>query len=214
MGVISAGTTMLDGGALDSGIPAGAMTLIKTITASTASTVSFVDGASSVVFDDTYKSYVFKMIDIHPSHDLGRFEFQVSTNTGSGYGISSTTTAWEATNKEGAGTALRYLGGDNDNSNSTDYINIGYNNGADNDQCMAGQLEIYNPASTTFVKNFQCKVNNYEYSNNSMHFHGSGYFNTTSAIDAIQFRMRYWNSGSGSYASSTINGIIKMYGIK
>ena len=47
-----------------------------------------------------------------------------------------------------------------------------------------------------------------------MHFHGSGYFNTTSAIDAIQFRMRYWNSGSGSYASSTINGIIKMYGIK
>ena len=34
MGVISNGTTLLDAGAIDSGIPTGAMTLIKTITAS------------------------------------------------------------------------------------------------------------------------------------------------------------------------------------
>ena len=34
MGVISNGTTLLDAGALDSGIATGAMTLIKTLTAS------------------------------------------------------------------------------------------------------------------------------------------------------------------------------------
>ena len=55
MGVISNGTTLLDAGALDSGVPTGAMTLIKTLTASGASTLSFVHGASSVVLDSTYK---------------------------------------------------------------------------------------------------------------------------------------------------------------
>ena len=64
MGVISNGTTLLDAGAIDSGIPTGAMTLIKTLTASSSGTLSFVDGASSVVLDDTYDSYVFKFINI------------------------------------------------------------------------------------------------------------------------------------------------------
>ena len=64
MGVISNGTTLLDAGAIDSGIATGDMTLIKTLTASSSSTLSFVHGASSVVFDGTYKEYVFKFIDI------------------------------------------------------------------------------------------------------------------------------------------------------
>ena len=67
MGVISNGTTLLDAGALDSGVATGAMTLIKTLTASSsAQLLSFVDGASDVVFDGTYKEYVFKFINIHP----------------------------------------------------------------------------------------------------------------------------------------------------
>ena len=64
MGVISNGTTLLDAGALDSGVATGAMTLIKTLTlGSAAASISFVDGASNVVFDGTYKEYVFKFID-------------------------------------------------------------------------------------------------------------------------------------------------------
>ena len=62
MGVISNGTTLLDAGALDSGVATGAMTLIKTLTASSSGTLSFVHGASSVVLDGTYKKYVFKYI--------------------------------------------------------------------------------------------------------------------------------------------------------
>ena len=46
MGVISNGTTLLDAGALDSGVATGAMTLIKTLTASSSATLSFVHGAS------------------------------------------------------------------------------------------------------------------------------------------------------------------------
>ena len=53
--------------ALPASVPTGALTLIKSITASSSASISFVDGASDVVFDDTYKSYVFKFIDIHPA---------------------------------------------------------------------------------------------------------------------------------------------------
>ena len=66
MGVISNGTTLLDAGALDSGVATGAMTLIKTLTASSSGTLSFVHGASSVVFDGTYKEYIFKFIRYSP----------------------------------------------------------------------------------------------------------------------------------------------------
>ena len=61
MGLISNGTTLLDAGAIDSGVATGAMTLIKTLTASSSGTLSFVDGASSVVLDGTYKEYIFKI---------------------------------------------------------------------------------------------------------------------------------------------------------
>ena len=57
MAVISNGTTLLDAGALS--VASGSMTLIKTLTASSSATLSFVHGASDVVFDGTYKEYVF-----------------------------------------------------------------------------------------------------------------------------------------------------------
>ena len=48
-------------------IPSGAMTLIKSQTASSASTLSFVHGTSDVVLNNTYPIYLFKLINIHPS---------------------------------------------------------------------------------------------------------------------------------------------------
>ena len=45
----------------------GSMILIKTLTASTSSTLSFVDGSSSVVLDNTYPVYLFKFINCHHS---------------------------------------------------------------------------------------------------------------------------------------------------
>ena len=56
MAVISNGTTLIDAGALDSGVPTGSMKLIKSITASSDSTISFVNGASSVVLELTMRS--------------------------------------------------------------------------------------------------------------------------------------------------------------
>ena len=63
----------------------GAMTLIKTLTASSSSTVSFVHGSSDVVLDSTYPVYLFKFINMHPSVDNHIFEFQGNASGGSGY---------------------------------------------------------------------------------------------------------------------------------
>ena len=77
------------------GFPAGAMTLIKTLTASSSSTLSFVDGSSDVVLDSTYPIYVFKFINIHPASD--GVEFTVNfRDGGSAYDATKTTSLFIA----------------------------------------------------------------------------------------------------------------------
>ena len=73
----------------------------------------------------------------------------------------------------------------------------------DNDFNCSGTLQIFNPNSTTFVKHFisNCNGNNANYSQNEF---SAGYFNTTSAVDAIRFQFSSGNIDSG---------IIKLYGI-
>jgi hypothetical protein len=212
MGVISNGTTLLDAGVIDSGIPTGAMTLIKTITLSSAAgTVSFVDGTSSVVLDDTYDSYVFKFFDIHPSTDISQFSFNMSVDTGSNYNVAKTTTAYRAYHSEDdAEKALAYFAG-MDLAQGTGFQPITYYSGIQNDSSNTGTLTLYNPSSTTFVKHFICTTN--EMSRQGVgsnppliqNYFTSGYGNTTSAVDAIQFKFHQGNVDTGT---------IKMYGIK
>jgi len=206
MGLISNGTTLLDAGAIDSGVPTGSMVLIKTLTASGSSTLSFVDGASSVVLDNTYKQYIFKFINIHPS-GTNRFQFNGSSDSGSNYNVTKTTTIFTSQHSEsGAETAsLLYQGGD-DLAQGTGFQDLmAYGNqDADNDHSLNGTLHLFDPSNTTFAKNFfassQGNIDT-NYSNNGFI---AGYFNTTSAIDAIRFQM----------TSGTFDGIIKLYGIK
>ena len=208
MGVISNGTTLLDSGSLSSGL-SGSMTLIKTLTASSSSTLSFVHGASSVVLDGTYKEYVFKYINIHPSADYNNyFVFQASTNSGSGYGVTVTNTAFRAYHNEaGSQTGLSYLDG-YDQAQSTDFIRLCEDTSAANaDENLCGEVRIFNPADTTFVKHYigtsqtaTAKVGQVY----TLHWFGGGYFNTTSAINAFQFKFNSGNIDSGT---------IKLYGI-
>ena len=199
MGLISNGTTLLDAGALDSGVATGAMTLISTQTASSSSTISF---ASSI--DSTYKEYIFKYTDIHPATDGANF--QVNFRDGStAYDATKTTTVFLANhNEDDSGTVLEYKAS-NDLAQSTSFQNLAESAGADNDQCVSGYLCLYNPSSTTFVKHFISETNNADSGNNSQIFYVSGYNNTTAAIDGVQFKFSSGNIDSGT---------IKMYGIK
>jgi hypothetical protein len=206
MGVISNGTTLLDAGALDSGVPAGSMTLIKTLTASGSSTLNFVNGASSVVFDGTYKQYLIKYINIHASVNETWFQFQGSIDGGSNYNVATTSTVFVAHNRESGGNqGLNYYDG-RDNANGTDYTYLaGWEQGIDNDQATSGSIKIFNPADTTFVKHFTSNCNIAHPSDFTANSYAAGYFNTTSAINAISFRMTSGNIDTGT---------IKLYGVK
>ena len=206
MGVISNGTTLLDAGAIDSGVPTGAMTLIKTLTASGSSTLSFVHSASSVVLDGTYKEYIFKFINIHPS-GTNRFQFNGSIDAGSNYNVVKTTTNFTSQHDEDEGetASLLYQGGD-DLAQSTGFQDLmSYGNmDDDNDHSLNGTLHLFDPASTTFVKHFIATTQGNIDSNYSNNGFIAGYFNNTNDVDAIRFQM----------TSGTFDGIIKLYGIK
>ena len=184
---------------LPASISGGAMTLISTQTASSSSTISFTSG-----IDDTYDSYVFKFYDIHPATDTVNFKFQGSTNTGSSYGVTATTTFFAAYHDEAdSQSALAYQTG-LDIAQGTGFIDLGGDTGNDNDECLAGTLQLFNPSSTTFVKHFISRLNVSNHNPMSVDAYVAGYFNTTSAIDAIQFKFDSGNIDSG---------VIKLYGV-
>ena len=185
-------------------IPSGAMTLIKTLTASSSGTLSFVDGSDGVTLDATYPIYVFKFYDIHPATD-GQF-FQVNfRDGGSSYDATKTTTYFRAIHNEAGNDAeLGYRTGQ-DLAQSTNPQYITWRVGNDNDQSCSGTLTIFNPSNTTFVKHFISTSNTYSDDNYTYNIFVAGYNNVSSAIDGVQF----------SFASGNIDsGKIKLYGIK
>jgi len=205
MGLISAGTTLLDAGALDSGVATGAMTLIKTITSSNVSDISFVHGTSNVVFDSTYKEYCFKIINMNPATD--NHIFQVGfRDGGSNYDAVKTSSAHRAiVHENGTSAALAYVPND-DLDQSTDYQRLANGVGNAADESLCGVLCISEPSSTTFVKHFwaRCQFNEAAAAQGTTDHYVGGYCNTTTAIDGVQFKM----------ASGNFDATIKLYGIK
>ena len=198
MALISNGTTVFDAGAMASGF-GGSMTFIKKLTASSSSTLSFVNGASGVVLDNTYKEYVFTFKNIHPASDGNRFLFQSSTDTGSSYGVTITSTFFKAFHNEADSSSGVSYDGNNDLAQSTNFqqLNLDADLGADNDQSLCGTLQIFNPSSTTFVKHFIATTNFNHSGDYTIQCFIAGYFNTTSAIDGMQFKMNSGNIDAG-----------------
>ena len=190
-----------------SAIPGAAKSLIhiKTLTASSSSTLSFVNGSSDVVLDSTYPIYKFVYTNMHPSGDGEGLKFQASTNTGSSYGVSCTNTAFRSQHNEADSTAALDYDTGNDLANGTGFFIIAAGTGNDNDQSNSGELTLFNPSSTTFVKHYLATSNANEDGDASKQYLCAGYFNTTSAIDAVQFKF-----GSGNIDAGTI----KLYGLK
>ena len=193
-------------------VSSGSVKFIKKITASSDATISFVHGSSSVVFDSTYKEYLFTFKNIHPAANACDFLFQFSTDSGSSYGVSMTTSCFQAYHQEDDNPAnLNFRTGSvNSLANSTNFQSISTADGIgnDNDQCLDGFLRIYNPADTTFVKHFMANATHYTNDNASMHTFVQGYINSTSAVNGIQFKMN-----NGSSDQNTDKGDICLYGI-
>ena len=204
MGLISNGTSIFDAGSMAAGL-GSSMKFIKKLTASSSATLSFVDGTSDVVLDDTYKEYLFTFNNIHPATDSAEFQFNLSVDSGSNYNVTKTSTYFYAYHYEdGSSTSLTY-NTSGDLAQSTAFQDIAVNVGSDNDQCTSGYLHLFNPSSTTFVKHWISKMNNAHSGDLMINPHTAGYGNTTSAVDAIQFKMDSGNIDAGDICLYGIN---------
>ena len=176
----------------------GSMTFIKKLTASSSSTLSFVDGASSVVLDNTYKEYLFTFKSIHPQTDNVGFMFNLSIDGGSNYNVTKTSTAFRAFHSEGGGDGVLRYETTSDLAQSTAFQDLTReDSGNDNDECTSGYLHLFNPSSTTFVKHFIVNTNSTHEADLSHQNFVAGYGNTTSAVDAVQFKFSSGNIDAG-----------------
>ena len=191
-------------------VSGGSFTFIKKLTASSSATLSFVDGASDVVLDSTYKEYVFTFNNMHPQTDEDYLSFNLSVDTGSNYNVTKTSSFFRAYHYENdSAAAVAYETG-YDQAQSTAFqalVEAGISN--DNDASLSGTLQLFNPSSTTFVKHFIANAHALRGSGTpapiAINNFIAGYGNTTSAVDAVQFKMESGNIDAGD---------ICLYGIK
>jgi hypothetical protein len=175
----------------------GNLVHIQSQTASNSASISFTTGINS-----TYKEYQFYFIDIHPRTDDVNFTFNLSTDSGSNYNVTKTTTAFLSYhNESGTDSGLAYT--NFSLAQSTSYQVLSNNIGSGADETCVGSMSLFNPSSTIYVKHFITSMNRYFYDNYSANVFVAGYGNTTSAINAMDFKM----------SSGNFDGTIAMFGV-
>ena len=185
--------------ALNAAIATGNMVLISSQTASASASISFTTG-----IDSTYKEYQFWFINIHPATDETEFQFNMSTDSGSNYNVTKTSTSFRSWHDEADTVTNLSYQTSWDLAQSTAFQNISVGLGSDADQNYSGTLTLFNPASTTYVKHFLIDGNTTYAADYSIRDFFAGYGNTTSAVNAVQFKM----------SSGNFDGNILLFGIK
>lgn len=175
----------------------GIPVLLSTTTATNSANVAITSNITSA-----YNEYVFVFTDVNPVTDSQTLTFNVSIDGGSNYNVAKTTTFWRAQNN-GSSNALGYQTS-LDLANSTAYQPISADLGNGSDESTAGILHVFDPASTTYVKHFNSRFNCHHASNYTNDMFAAGFIDSTSAINAVNFKM----------ASGNFDGVIQMYGIK
>ena len=170
----------------------GGLVFISRSTASSSASLSITSG-----IDSTYKEYIFLFNSIHPATDGANIQFQGSTNGGSSYGVNITSSYFQA-QANASEVALEYDGGQ-DLAQSTNFQTIlAKEPGNGNDESVSGILHLFDPSNTTFVKHFLSVGNCQDTEAMSRQGFTGGYLNTTSAINAVQFKMSSGNIDSGT----------------
>ena len=205
MAIISNGTTILDAGSFSVGL--GALTFIKDVTVSGASNATILHGSSSVVFDSTYPVYLIKYINVFSS--TGQNIAMNFTTNGTDWNLNQVTTAWVSEHSENDSDVARMDYSESyDKADSTDQVVFNINKGGlenASDASASGEMYIFNPSSTTFVKHFISRANSLsEYPGSTDNF-VCGYANTTSAVTGVRFHV---------VSSGTLSGTFLLYGLK
>jgi hypothetical protein len=178
------------------------LTFISSQTASTSSSIDFTSG-----IDGTYNEYLFTMVNFKPVTDEKRLCFQVDTGTATTYGQTITSLAFSAAqNLAGSWSLLEYNASD-DQAQGTALQHISYSGESNSfpDMSVSGQLTLYDPSSSTFVKHFMSR-SNVKYTGNgadnqtySIELYTAGYINTTTALTRVRFAAQSGNIYTGTF---------------
>jgi hypothetical protein len=182
-------------------VEGGNMVLLSTQTASASSSISFTTG-----IDSTYKEYMFIFNNIHPSGDGLSFEVNFSTDGGSNYNVTKTSTHFICGQREDDTGNYLYYTTSYDLAQSTANQVIFETGDGDSDSSLSGTFFLFNPSSTTYVKHFISEIQGVSNGtpNYSWHPFVAGYGNTISAINAVRFSINSGNIDAGT---------IQMFGI-
>jgi len=188
-----------DATAVGSTTQLGNLVFISKQTASSSANVSFTSGINS-----TYKEYIFYFNNIHPATNNVNLLFNMSSDGGSNYNITKTTTYFRAYHAESNAEANLVYEATEDLAQSTSYQNLSILIGNDNDQSTSGYLHLFEPSSDTFVKHFISRMHASYSADFTFDQYVAGYGNTTSAINAVDFKMSSGNIDAGT---------ISLYGV-
>jgi hypothetical protein len=182
-------------------VEGGNMVLLSTQTASASASISFTTG-----IDSTYKEYMFIFNNIHVQTNGAHFQFNFSTDGGSSYNVTKTSTHFICGQREDNSGNYLYYTTSYDLAESTANQVIFESGDGESDSSLSGTFFLFNPSSTTYVKHFISEIQGVADGtpNYSWHPFVAGYGNTTSAINAVQF-----NTDLGNIETGTI----QMFGI-
>jgi hypothetical protein len=176
------------------------ITFISSQTANNSASLSFTSG-----LDSTYKAYKFVLVNCHSRTDNVSFQFNMSADGGSNYNVTKTSTVFRVyADEANTDAGLTYVTGVPDLAQSTAFQHLQSDQGNGSDESTSGSLTLFNPSSTTYVKHFIAVTNGNNYADYCPADFVAGYGNTTSAVNAIQFKM----------SSGNMDGTIYLYGIK
>ena len=176
----------------------GDLVFISKATASSSASIEFSLGS--------YKEYKFFFVNMQPSLDRYGLQFQFSTDSGSTYATTITSTNFRAYHTESDSSAVLAYNGGEDLAQSTSFQNLMQSIGNASDESGSGYLDIFNPSSTTYVKHFMSDSNFYYGSGDyCMRFFIAGYANTTSALTNIKFQMSSGNIDDGKILMFGLN---------
>jgi hypothetical protein len=182
--------------AYNASVATGGMVLVSSATASASASIEFTLGS--------YKEYQFYFVNIHPATDTVDFQFNLSTDNGSNYNVTKTSTYFSTYHYEDGAISNLLYQNDKDLAQGTGEQQITDNSGNGSDECWSGSLTLFNPSSTTYVKHFISRINSYSHDDASESGFVGGYANTVSALTNIRFKMSSGNIDEGT---------ILMYGI-
>jgi len=183
------------------GVSTGDVVLLSSQTASDSASLDFTSG-----IDSTYGEYIFRYYNCNPVTDSAQFQVGFNVTGESDYNEVITSAAFTAYNTEGGagGTTGLAYSGDIDLAQAAGPQPLTAAVGNGGDESCVGELHLFNPASTTYVKHFYFKGTHYQNNNHNQTVLGAGYINVTGAISQVQ-----WKMSTGNF-----DGTVKLWGVK